>query len=220
MIRLTRHPLADSVKARLTDLASRLAHCISQGEEPPPVVLDGYRETALKSHLILEAHGKCMYCESRISHVYFGDVEHIRPKSLFQAFRLAHDNLGLVCAICNNAKGEFWDDLFPLLNPYEDDPEQELLPLGFMIARRPSHERARLTIEKVQLNRPALMERRKERIDLLQSLADQYVLAPEGQLKEVLRAELCRQASDDSEYAFVVRAYLQASCGLDCSAAA
>src|ERR1051326_4529899 len=46
-------------------------------------------------------------------------------------------------------------------------------------------------------------------------LADQYVQAPPGSLKELLRTELCRNAGAESEYAMVVRAYLVASCGID-----
>jgi hypothetical protein len=61
-----------------------------------------------------------------------------------------------------------------------------------------------------------LLERRKEHVESLQSLADQYVRAPAGTIKDLLRAELCRHAADDSEYAFVVRAYLHEACGLTC----
>jgi uncharacterized protein (TIGR02646 family) len=165
-------------------------------------------------HLVAEVHGKCAYCESKVTHVYFGDVEHIRPKTVFPAERLDLENLTLSCAQCNNAKGEFWDANTPLLNPFEDHPNQEVLALGFMIARRPGRSRARLTIERLGLNRPALLERRKERIEALQALADQYVQEPDGPIKDLLRTELRRHATDDGEYAMIVRAYLEAACDL------
>lgn len=108
----------------------------------------------------------------------------------------------------------------PLLNPYEDDPAAQFLALGYMVARRPGRDRARLSIEHLGLNRQALLERRKERIELLQALADQFSLAQEGPTKDLIRTELTRQARDDGEYAFVVRAYLEAACGLRFNAAA
>jgi hypothetical protein len=167
----------------------------------------------LKAHLVIEANGKCIYCESKVTHVYFGDIEHIRPKAKFPEERLDPENLGLACALCNNAKGEFWDEATPLLNPYADDPGEELIALGFLVTRRPGRNRARITVELLRLNRPALLERRKERIELLQPLADQFMEEPPGPIKDLLRGELCRQAGNDQEYAMIVRAYLKAACG-------
>lgn len=214
MIKLTRKSLTPELQEQVEARVTRLRDCLANGENPPDALLNAYRDPAVKQHLVTEASGKCIYCESKITHVYFGDIEHIKPKSVFLTERLSIENLGLACALCNNAKGNFWDGDTPLLNPYVDDPGAELLAFGFMIARRPGKDRARLTIEKLDLNRHALVERRKERIELLQALADQFSLAPEGAIKEVIRTELTRQAGDDSEYAFVVRAYLEAACDL------
>src|ERR1700681_4601659 len=47
------------------------------------------------------------------------------------------NNLALACALCNNTKAEFWDEATPLINPYSDDPDQEILALGYLITRRP-----------------------------------------------------------------------------------
>jgi uncharacterized protein (TIGR02646 family) len=214
VIKLVRREAPDELNARITERAARLRAVLRQGERPEQALLNSYRDPELKAHLLAEVHGKCAYCESKITHVYFGDVEHIKPKSLFPEATLDLDNLTLVCAICNNTKRDFWDDQNPLLNPYDDDPDQELLALGFMIGRRPGRNRARLTIENLGLNRPALLERRKERIESLQALADQYAQAPDGALKDLLRTELMRHASDDGEYAMIVRNYLEAACGL------
>jgi uncharacterized protein (TIGR02646 family) len=219
VIRLRRSPVPDDVRVWLAERAARLRELLDRGEEPTDALLSSYRHPPLKAHLVAETHGKCAYCESKITHVYYGDVEHIRPKDTFPRERLDPHNLTLSCAWCNNAKGEFWDSDTPLLNPYEDDPSQEILAFGFMIARRPGHNRARLTIKHLDLNRTALMERRKERIELLQPLADQYVEAVDGPTKDLLRAELCRHASDDGEYAMIVRAYLEAVCSLRAGAA-
>lgn len=144
----------------------------------------------------------------------------MKPKSEFPEERLDVTNLVLACALCNNAKGEFWDNGIPFLDPYADDPAGELLALGFFISHKPGRNRARLTISKLGLNRLALVERRKERVELLQALADQYVQAPEGPIKDLLRAELWQHADTSAEYAFIVRSYLKAACDFDCEQAA
>lgn len=216
MIRVQRRQLPSTLAARMADRAKRLQESLAAGEAPSESLLSSYRDPELKAHLISEAHGKCIYCESRVTHVYFGDVEHLKPKGRFPEERLNIDNLALTCAICNNTKRDYWDDATPLINPYLEDPETELIALGFMLSRRPGHDRARATVHHLGLNRPALLERRKERVELLENLADQYVRAPIGAVKDLLREELCRQAADDSEYAFVVRAYLEAACALVC----
>ena len=190
---------------------------LEAGEAPPESLLNSYRDPELKAHLVAEAHGKCSYCESKITQIYFGDIEHIKPKARFPHERLDRENLALACALCNHAKADFWEDATPLLNPYVDYPNNEFIALGFWIVRRPPSLRARLTIHQLELNRPALVERRKERIELLENLADQYMQSPSGVVKDLLRAELCRQANDDAEYAFIVRAYLESACNLMCS---
>ncbi len=220
MIKLARLTLNDALRARTTERAARLRQYLDAGEDPPEALLNSYRDPELKQHLVEEAHGKCVYCESKITHVYFGDVEHMKPKTLFPAERLDVTNLALACAMCNNAKGNFWDNGIPFLDPYADEPIEELLALGFIVAHRPGRQRARLTIAKLDLNRLALVERRKERVELLQALADQYVQAPIGPIKDLLRAELCQHADSSGEYAFIVRSYLRAACDFYCEEAA
>lgn len=215
MIRLQRVPLPTTLSESCATRAAELKAIVASGGEPPESLLNAYRDPELKRHLLLEGYGKCMYCESKITHVYFGDVEHLRPKSQFPSERLDVSNLGLACAICNNKKGEYWDDIAPVLNPFVDTPSDEVMMLGFLLVRRPGRSRARVTIEKLELNRPALLERRRERIELLQPLADQYVVAPDGPVREIIKGELVRQAGQDSEYSLVVQTYLVAACGIN-----
>lgn len=214
MISLSRSDLPPEVEARLSPRALQLQQCLANGEVPPPAVLAAYKNPLLKQHLVAEANGKCAYCESKITHVYFGDVEHIKPKGVFPGERLSIENLCLACAPCNNAKGEFWDEATPLLNPYVDHPEDELLAFGTYLIRRHGSERARLSIERLALNRQPLLERRRERFQLLQPLADQYAQTPPGAVRDLIKGELMRQAADDAEYALMVRAFLQAACSI------
>jgi uncharacterized protein (TIGR02646 family) len=83
-----------------------------------------YGSAAVKRALIRAQHGKCAFCESRITHVAYGDVEHFRPKAgACQSegdelerpgyYWLAYDwaNLLASCQLCNQ---RFKRNLFPL----------------------------------------------------------------------------------------------------------
>jgi uncharacterized protein (TIGR02646 family) len=76
-----------------------------------------YKQSDVKDALIQLFNGKCAYCESKILHLYPGDVEHFRPKSLIKYpkedkvteikpgyYWLASDwnNLLLACKNCNS----------------------------------------------------------------------------------------------------------------------
>jgi hypothetical protein len=101
-----------------------------------------------------------------------------------------------------------------LVNPYIDDTEGEFVAYGPFLLERPGRDRAKLTISIIGLNRSDLRERRLEQIQRLSSLADRYVKTQPGPLKQVLRDELCREASADKEYTFFVRAYLAEACSI------
>jgi hypothetical protein len=86
-----------------------------------------YGHSSVKDALILAQHDKCFACESRVSHISFGDVEHYRPKGGYRQYEgdplqtpgyywLAYDwtNLFFACQICNQ---RFKKNLFPLQDP-------------------------------------------------------------------------------------------------------
>lgn len=73
-----------------------------------------YGHADVKSALILAQFGKCAFCESSITHISYGDVEHYRPKGGYKQkdgdqlqkpgyYWLAYDwsNLFFACQICN-----------------------------------------------------------------------------------------------------------------------
>jgi uncharacterized protein (TIGR02646 family) len=125
------------------------------GTEPSP-----WRREDIKDALIVESnHGKCVYCESRMLHVTFGDVEHYKPKSRFPEDVLRWENLGLSCSKCNNEKLAQWSDHAPIVWPYQDDPNEHFSFLGtFLQAKTP---RGRNTLKHVRLNdRVELIEER------------------------------------------------------------
>jgi group II intron reverse transcriptase/maturase len=54
----------------------------------------------------------------------FGDVEHIKPKAIFPVLEFEWENLGFVCARCNNAKRDFWSDETPVIDTGADPADQ------------------------------------------------------------------------------------------------
>lgn len=87
---------------------------------------DIYGSKSVKTALIKAQHGKCFLCESRITHISYGDVEHFRPKGGWCQTKedkiktpgyywLAYNwaNLFLSCQLCNQ---RFKKNLFPLEN--------------------------------------------------------------------------------------------------------
>jgi uncharacterized protein (TIGR02646 family) len=85
-----------------------------------------YGAKSVKAALQKAQHDKCAFCESKISHIAYGDVEHFRPKAGYRQkptepirkpgyYWLAYDwtNLLFCCQICNQRnKGNH----FPLIN--------------------------------------------------------------------------------------------------------
>jgi uncharacterized protein (TIGR02646 family) len=85
---------------------------------------DIYGAKSVKNELLKIQHGKCVFCESKFTHIAYGDVEHFRPKAGYRQkdsddlgrpgyYWLAYDwnNLFASCQICNQ---RFKKNLFPL----------------------------------------------------------------------------------------------------------
>jgi uncharacterized protein (TIGR02646 family) len=86
-----------------------------------------YSHKSVKEALKQAQHDKCFLCESKITHIAYGDVEHFRPKAAYRQddndalhkpgyYWLAYEwhNLFLSCQLCNQ---QFKKNLFPLINP-------------------------------------------------------------------------------------------------------
>jgi uncharacterized protein (TIGR02646 family) len=174
-------------------LTSELCRKADAGE-PLDFDRDTYGATEVKQALCTAQHDKCCFCESKVTHAQFGDVEHFRPKGRAQQssdapptagyYWLAYtwNNLYLCCEVCNRRHKR---GLFPLANPEQRvsshhrstdlGAEQPLFidpgnedPAAFIEFRReyaaPVHGSARgqATVDALQLNRAALLQRRRE----------------------------------------------------------
>lgn len=151
-----------------------------------------YGHEEVKQALIHIQDYKCCFCESKIGHVSYGDVEHFRPKAGWVQdteaqnrpgyYWLAYDwdNLLLSCQLCNQ---RYKKNLFPLLAGcpraicHQDDISKELAlfihPANEEVETLISFEeempraingnlRAVATIEKLGLDRELLNEQRRK----------------------------------------------------------
>jgi len=85
-----------------------------------------YGHQSVKDALRAAQHDKCCFCESKISHIAYGDVEHFRPKAGWRQapseplstpgyywLAYAWSNLLFSCQLCNQ---RYKANLFPLLD--------------------------------------------------------------------------------------------------------
>lgn len=167
-----------------------------------------YRHPDIKSTLRLESHDKCIFCESKISHVFPGETDHIIPSSKRPEYIVKWDNLGYVCKECNRNKHNYYDERIPLLNPFVDEPKEYLLFVGPLVFPKPGRIRGTTTVEKLKLDRSALIERKKERLQNVQLLLERLELFPHGSAREFLLEEIEAEADSSREYSATVRQFL------------
>jgi len=126
MIRVRKPDHAPLVlRERGAALTAELCRKIEAGE-PPSFDRGVYGAAEVKQALSTAQHDKCCFCESRLRHAQFGDVEHFRPKASAQQspdaapttgyywLAYAWENLYLSCEVCNRRHKR---GFFPLLNP-------------------------------------------------------------------------------------------------------
>jgi hypothetical protein len=179
----------------------------------PRALEDGnYKHPTNKAALAASTSGKCMYCEAKISHISFGHVEHFMPKGPqhFPDLEFVWGNLGYACDRCNVKKASKYNAELPFIDPYSEDPGDNLLAYGpFLWAKRGS-ERGELTIVEIGLNRSDLVEQRSARIKSIFAAFAAASRVNNEALRESAIAELMNEALADKEYSFVVAAALQA----------
>lgn len=164
-----------------------------------------YKHADNKSALKNACCDKCMYCESKVSHTYFGDIEHIKPKDKFPALEFNWDNLGYICAKCNNAKLNKYDEITPFVNPYDEDPNNYIIAVGAFIKHKQGSERGEITITDIALNRGELLEKRKERMEKIEKVIDGCFRTTNQSLKDNALEALRKEAEDDKEYSLCVK---------------
>lgn len=169
--------------------------------------IDKYRHRQVKEALEAMFHGKCAYCESKITHVSFGHIEHYRPKQRYPERAFLWCNLLLACDRCNNAKLDRFPDAKqggPLLNPVKNDPNRHFRffydPVAKLATVIPTTTQGETTEQLLQLNRRDLRGHRSRTMRHL------YVLKIFAERGDPEAITLWQEAQIDSaEYAAFAR---------------
>ena len=177
----------------------------SSGETPTRAERSRYNHPKIKRALLAETHKKCAYCESKLRHVSYGDIEHVVPKSTDPSKWFSWPNLTIACDVCNTNKGKTAVDGETFIDPYAVDPEEHFWHLGSMVYSRPGSDAAALTERLLDLNRADLLERRSERIAGLLKMLESVERCKNVDLKRLLWGEFASEAQAHNEYAALSR---------------
>ena len=170
-----------------------------------------YRDPQIKQAIRDETCDKCAYCESKVSHVHPGEVDHILPVSRRRDLIVAWTNLTYVCTECNRRKLDYYSEEEPLVNPYVDQPSEHLIFFGPLVLHK--NDKGFRTTRKMGLSRVELFERKQERIESLNFLIQKWRECTEGETRKVLRAEILRYAAAASEFSATLRAFIASELG-------
>ena len=199
-----------------------------------------YGHKTVKQSLIKAQHGKCCFCESKITHISYGDVEHFRPKAGVKQrpgvpmekpgyYWLAYkwSNLFFSCQICNQRHKK---NLFPLKNPtnrarsHEDDinveepmfispddnPEQYISFREEVVFAVDDNPRGKATIKALGLDRDELNNRRREYFERSELI---YIIANrKPPITESKKAKklIAKSVQSSSKYASMIRCAVNA----------
>jgi len=177
---------------------------------PTALVAGRYNDPKNKEALKESTSGKYMYCESKIEHISFAHVEHIKPKALdkFPELKFTWDNLGFCCHRCNTEKGSKYDENIPFINPYNENPEDYIVFIDHIIYPKQNSMRGKYTINELALNRSGLIDRRKEKIDRLKRMLQLAFKSSSETLRNQTIEQLKRDAEKDKEYSAAVKSLL------------
>lgn len=168
-----------------------------------------YRERTIKTAVRRDSYDKCIYCESFMTQVHPGEIEHILPVSKRRDLVVRWENLAFVCTECNREKGDYLEPDLPLVDPYIDEPSEHLAFYGPVVHHRTGATRGEVTVRQLKLARGSLLERRKERIEQLQLILDRIAAQSDGPLRDVLERALADELADDRQYAAISREYVR-----------
>lgn len=188
-----------------------LQNALNAGEKPTDTQKSRYNHPDIKAAILSETREKCAYCESKITHVDHGDIEHIVPKSKVPARAFDWDNLTLACRICNQNKGDFHsggNDHSGLVDPYQDNPTDHFLFHREMVIPRPDSAKGLLTDDEIKLSRAPLREQRRKQMDFIDGLIRGYCNASPVE-KPILKRNLYNLCcAVESEYAAISKTYI------------
>jgi len=212
MIKIVKGSEPNILKNNKSQWTKELLSLIAQGKKIPSALATKYNQDEVKNALKKECRNKCMYCESLVSHIAHEHIEHIKPKAKdkFPELTFEWENLGLACPICNMNKGSKYESTLPFVNPYKDDPNDYFIAMGHYLYNKPGNNRAELTRREIELNRPELIEKRKERLESIIRLIERYCTMNDGYLKDALLDEIHTEIEENKPYSIFAKSIYNA----------
>ncbi|HRI66865.1 MAG TPA: N-6 DNA methylase [Polyangium sp.] len=156
---------------RFQDARTRVLAAIRTGEEPDWSKLAPL-EKAIRSALAEEFGHRCAYCGSKFGATGPLELDRFYPRRTYPEKAFDWENLLPACSICNASKGTQFpvaDDKTPLLfHPRVDDPKTHFAEQaeGTLRGLTP---KGTTTIELLRLNRPLLVESRRDERRMFES---------------------------------------------------
>ena len=149
---------------------------------------------------------KCAFCESTITHIDYGQIEHFKPKSIYPDQCFEWNNLLLSCAICNGSGSK--GNKFPLeaeggpfINPTTENPDDffkfeydDVLKQYIVF---PKNIRAVTMLSLIKINREDLLEKRKAQLKQIVFIIDRI------EDEETLQEFFNLFSEKDDYYAFI-----------------
>lgn len=201
MIKLIKGPMPHILQTKGSEWTRIVRHKLATNEPLTNTEKSRYSHQDIKAAILAETFGKCAYCESKLRHVAYGDIEHITAKNNDPELWFSWDNLTLACDICNTNKGT----KIGIVDPYDQDPEERIIFFGHAALPIPGDEDAALTIRFLDLNRDELVGKRQERIEYLCKFLSAIAQTSNPELKEILRADFKLELEDNKEYVALSR---------------
>lgn len=182
---------------------------LSRGVCPNPQALakKDYKNPENKEELKKSTHWKCMYCESKMLHISYSDVEHIKPKSLYPNLEFDWNNLWIACDICNRKYKADQDE--DLINPYDVDPSNHISFSWAILYDLQWDTKWRLSIDCIWLNRAELVAKRQEKIDEINKAIQACFRASNETIKNNALCELKKEWEGNREYSMCVSTFLK-----------
>jgi len=177
----------------------------------PKSLATSYNHNDVKNSLRAECNSKCMYCESKVEHISDLHIEHIKPKAKdkFPDLTFEYTNLGLACGVCNRNKSSKYDNAIPFINPYIDEPSNHFNFFGVLIWAKSGDDRAKLTENELDLNRPSLIEARGDRLKVIRGMIDSYNIATNLTIKDSIKKQIFKEIENDKIYSFCCKALVK-----------
>lgn len=206
MRKLTKHTPSPAVTTKLNGFQSQL-NAIAATAPIPSTLKGAYNFKELREAVTKETAGKCAYCEDTLLATVSGDIEHILPKAHFRQHMFDYQNLTLACPKCNNSKSQFYDPSYGLINPFTTDPEKHLVAAGPLVMALT--DLGETTKEVLDLNRPALITERIERIESIKGMVMIWRKLKPGPRKDLLTKQILAEAEKDKKFSLTVKCLLE-----------